>query len=62
MDKSEIARWNTAAELLHEILELPPEQRQEAIDSLGKQHGVAHELALLHSGNEATSLLDGTLG
>jgi hypothetical protein len=61
MDQAETSRWNKAAELLDQVLDLPPERRQSAIADLGRQHGVARELSLLYSGNESTSVLDDTL-
>ena len=61
MDQAELARWNRATELLDRILELPTDQRQSAIEALGKQYEVHLELTSLYNSTEEESVLDASL-
>ncbi|NND45658.1 MAG: tetratricopeptide repeat protein [Xanthomonadales bacterium] len=61
MKQAEIARWNKASDLLGQVLDLPPGQRQAAVSELGERHGVPRELASLYASSEGTCLLDDTL-
>ena len=61
MEPNEGRKWFRASELLEQILDLPEEERGEAVERLGAASGVTAELRQMWAGLQRASVLDQAL-